>query len=310
MKGGKDIPKGFVAEIEAPWAEARARLLLELIPKAIEATRRLPNFSRARSRRLEAIRKEYAGRRLPGGRRLRLSPSTLARLVKSASGRNASTWPFLKYRQYKGDPQKKEASKAWKEQARSRAEETKAIQKAQRATLENAAPVDQAEAIRAGEAITGRKARTPEQKRLAVALLACAEIEARTTAGIMAFHTACRLAARQYGGAVFFYRGITKEIFPGNPKFYRRKIPGIQISACVKFARQCGLSGESAAREISRRFILPASSKTLQRYLNLSGRKSRPRHPAPQDKIQQELSILCGILEPRPVTTKGAPPAP
>jgi hypothetical protein len=337
MTCGKDIPKGFVETIRAEWTAERARLLREAIRRAIRETRRAGKTSRFKGRRYEAIRAEYAGRELPGGRRMRLSPSTFARLVQKARRGGRGAWGFLTFRHYHRatpDPITRAEREAWRAGERNRAAEIEAAKAARRQILESAAPADPAEAIRAGEAITGQKARNPEARRLAILALACAEIEARAAGGVLSVHESCKLAARQYGGAELgdgrrlraarntFWRLWRAWKAAGNdpeamrhkwatgPQYARRSIPAAAVSACAAFAKRCGLTVEGAAREISRRFILPASPRTLRRYLDGRGLvKRRHRPAAPASKIEAELSKLAGILEPRPGATS-EPPTP
>lgn len=327
MNARKDIPKGCAEPLLAEWTAERARLLKEAIRRAIGETRHAGKTSRFKGRRYEAIRAEYAGRELPNGKRLRLSPSRFSRLVQQARRGGAGAWGFLTFRHYRqtSDPITRAEREAWQAGERTRAIEIEAAKAKRRAILEGAAPADPAEAIRAGEYFTGQKARTPEAARLAILALACAEIEARAAGGVLSIHESCKLAARQYNGAELgngkrlraakntlwrLWRAwkaeghdpeAMRQRWATGPRYSRRSIPPAAVSACTAFAKRCGLTVERAAREISRRFILPASSRTLRR--SISGRglvKRRHRAAVPAHKIESELNQLTGILESRP----------
>ena len=75
------------------------------------------------------------------------------------------------------------------------------------------------------------------------------------------------------------------------------RITETQAEACADFARDCGLTPEGAARELSRRFALPISARTLNK--RLAGRgltHYRRKCAAPQAEITAALARLATLF--------------
>ena len=305
MTSAKDIPKRRKRRgepIRAAWAEERKRLLREAIRRTLSETRHMGQ-TRKRMAVIEAIRANYSGREIFAGHRLRISPSRFRVFIRSA---RRGKWDFLTIRHGGFNPEQLKEAREWA------------------AALASAAPVDPAEAIRAGEAIAGRRLRRDWQaRRAAILSLACAEIEARAAA-VMSLHRACQLAARHYDRADIgdgrqlaictktawrIFRkwrtaGRTPEAFRlafyRGPKPWLEAIPAEHAAACVAFAKRFRLNPAAAAREISRRFILPCSERTLQRKLRGRGLPHFARKgAAPAHEIQAELDRLAEIFPAR-----------
>lgn len=330
MTSEKDTRKPRKKRLEknlSAWAQERARLLREAVNLALCKTRRAGRTCAFKTRHYEAIRAEYAGRELPGGRRLRLSPSRFVDFICTARRGGAGAWGFLTLWKVAPDPIKAAAA-AEKRAARSRlAGERRQAQAARRAaweaTLAGAAPVDPAEAITAGEALAGRRLRgTWQERRAAILTLALHEIETAEAAGFLSVHRACRLAARHYGRAdigdghtlrtspeTLRRALLTWQAGGRTPEAIRLKygpcqrparITEEQAEACADFGRACGLTPSRAAAEIARRFILPISSRRLaDRFSRRGLPRYRRKCAAQAPAITAALDRLAGIFPER-----------
>jgi hypothetical protein len=303
--------------------------LREAVKLALSQTRRAGKTCAFKTRAYEAIRADYAGRELPQGKRLRLSPSRFVRFIQSARRGGAGSWGFLASFHYAmtPDPDRAEKRAERARQGRERRKAQAARREAWAAALASAAPVDPAEAIEAGEGIAGREMRrTWQERRAAILTLALSEIEARAAAGTFSIHKACRLAARHYGRADIgdgrtmrtapetFRRAFhTWQAGGRTPEAIRLKygqckrparITDAQEAACIMAAWSCALSPARAARELSRRFALPVSERTLNRHLAKRGLPHyRRKCAAPQAEITAALDRLATLFPERDTAT-------
>ena len=326
MTSAKDTMKPHKTRLErnlSEWAQERARLLREAVKLALWKTRMAGRTCAFKTGIYEAIRADYDGRELPGGRRLRLSPSWFQDCVCRARNGGAGAWGFLTLWKQAPDPDRAEKRAERARQGRERRKAQAARREAWAAALASAAPVDPAEAIEAGEGIAGREMRrTWQERRAAILTLALSEIEARAAAGTFSIHKACRLAARHYGRADIgdgrtmrtapetFRRAFhTWQAGGRTPEAIRLKygqckrparITDAQEAACIMAAWSCALSPARAARELSRRFSLPVAERTLNRHLSKRGLPHyRRKCAAPQAEITAALDRLATLFPER-----------
>lgn len=310
-------PKRRFEKNLSEWAQERARLLREAVKLALWKTRRGGQTCSFKTRAYEAIRADYAGRELPGGKRLRLSPSRFNDFICQARRGGKGAFAFLTVWKQAPDPGKAARQAEHAMQVQARREAQAAGREAWKAALKSAVPVDPLEAIQAGEAIAGRRMRrTWQERRAAILTLALSEIEARTAAGAFSVHRACRLAARQYSRADIG-DGRTMQTAPETmrrafhtwqaggrtPEAIRLKygntkrpawITEEQTAACVAFARACDLTPEAAAWKIAGRIPLPVSHRTLTRRLSKRGlTRYRRKCAAPATEITAALDRLA-----------------